>query len=586
LSVATGVGIQSDGKIVVGGDFRRYIDGQWYYAFGVARYNADGSPDDGSPLDTSTGDHFGTNGITLNSVSDGESIYGVSISGLAFEPDGRIVVAGTVGSYRNNDFLVARYNIDGSLDTTLAGTGVLATDFSGSSEDFGSALVIEPDGKIIVGGTTRQSQWPATNDFALARYNLDGSPDLTFGASGNGLVTTDFVSGLYSGGDFGEALLIQPDGKIILAGASGANRAMARYNGDGTLDTDFGANGTLATPINGVYSRNTTAVALGPDGRIVLATVSRADSMLDVGSFVVVRYLPSSVGVYDNGESVGKVFIAIGDSAADRIHFTPDDLGGGIKLVMNQVPYGPFQADRLYAIGGEGDDWIEVAGGITADAWLYGDSGNDRLKGGAGRLVATGGEGDDWIEAAGGITTDAWLFGGPGNDRLKGGAGNDVLVGGYGEDLLVGGDGRDLLIGGNGADRLVGNAQDDILIAGRTNFDEQVLALSDIMAEWTSDRDYDQRTANLLGIGTGDRANGNFFLQLDIYIYDADWPDASYWVYGTVHEDNDSDILTGSSGRDWFFANWLLDNGDALQKDKLTDLSASEFALDLDWIVS
>ena len=85
-----------------------------------------------------------------------------------------------------------------------------------------------------------------------------------------------------------------------------------------------------------------------------------------------------------------------------------------------------------------------------------------------GRLVAHGGDGDDDIQVAGGIALPAWLYGEGGNDRLKGGAGHDVLLGGDGDDMLVGGGGRDLLIGGTGADRIVGNQDDDILIAGTT----------------------------------------------------------------------------------------------------------------------
>src|SRR5205085_2018272 len=85
-----------------------------------------------------------------------------------------------------------------------------------------------------------------------------------------------------------------------------------------------------------------------------------------------------------------------------------------------------------------------------------------------GRLVAHGLAGDDDLQVAGGIARPAWLYGDGGNDRLKGGNGNNVLLGGDGDDLLVGGSGRDLLIGGRGADRIVGNENDDILIAGYT----------------------------------------------------------------------------------------------------------------------
>ena len=88
-----------------------------------------------------------------------------------------------------------------------------------------------------------------------------------------------------------------------------------------------------------------------------------------------------------------------------------------------------------------------------------------------GAIIAYGQDGNDTIHVAGDISLTAWLYGDTGDDRLKGGAGNDVLLGGMGADLLIGSQGRDLLIGGTGADRLVGNADDDILIAGTTSYD-------------------------------------------------------------------------------------------------------------------
>src|SRR5262249_46645463 len=129
-----------------------------------------------------------------------------------------------------------------------------------------------------------------------------------------------------------------------------------------------------------------------------------------------------------------------------------------------------------------------------------------------GRIVADAQDGNDDVQVAGSIDRPAWLYGGGGDDRLHGGGGPSVLLGGDGDDTLLGGQGRDLLIGGNGADRLVGNGGDDILIGGRTAFDGNEAALCAVLAEWTSGRDYQARVANLRGLGSGPRANGNFFL--------------------------------------------------------------------------
>jgi len=170
------------------------------------------------------------------------------------------------------------------------------------------------------------------------------------------------------------------------------------------------------------------------------------------------------------------------------------------------------------------------------------------------RLIAHAQDGDDNIQVAGSIDIPAWLYGDAGDDRLNGGKGHNVLLGGDGDDHLLGGQGRDLMIGGDGEDRIIGNSGDDILIGGRTAFDFDESALAAAMAEWTSARDYNTRVANLRGLGAGPRANGNIFLI-------AGGPNP------TVLDDAVKDILTGSSGLDWFFGQPL---------DVLTDQHGNE----------
>jgi Ca2+-binding RTX toxin-like protein len=174
------------------------------------------------------------------------------------------------------------------------------------------------------------------------------------------------------------------------------------------------------------------------------------------------------------------------------------------------------------------------------------------------RVIVWAGAGNDDVRAAGNIGLSVWLFGEAGNDRLKGGAGDDVLVGGAGDDLLIGGSGRDLLIGGLGSDQLTGNADDDILIAGTTDYDARVNALSAIMAEWTRGAaDYAQRINHL---EQGGGLNGAFLLNDT-----------------TVHDDGSVDRLTGSAGRDWFFA-----NVDAGVRDLVTGAQRNELVEDID----
>ena len=171
--------------------------------------------------------------------------------------------------------------------------------------------------------------------------------------------------------------------------------------------------------------------------------------------------------------------------------------------------------------------------------------------------------GDDRVELDNSIDIPSILDGGLGDDRLTSGGGDSVMIGEEGNDRLEGGSGRDILIGSRGADRIEGNAGDDILIAGYTSFDRQYAALVAILSEWTSSRTYARRVENL----------------------------SMSWLKGsgpgvTVFDDNEVDRLTGSSGKDWFFANLVLDPnaGDtAAKKDKIEDLGTGEFWQDIDF---
>jgi Ca2+-binding RTX toxin-like protein len=184
---------------------------------------------------------------------------------------------------------------------------------------------------------------------------------------------------------------------------------------------------------------------------------------------------------------------------------------------------------------GNGNDKITVDSAITIEVIVHGGAGNDTI------------------------------IAGSGNDKLHGGDGNDILVGQDGDDLLIGGPGRDILIGGDGKDGIHGKADEDILIAGIVNFGTALeAALADIQAEWLSNRNFLERTANIEGWGcnpTTYRLNST-----------------------TVLDDDDKDMLHGDQGMDWFFANFELTGGDDGTRDKVVDLSLFEalFAVDLD----
>src|SRR5882724_2239092 len=190
---------------------------------------------------------FGTDGKVLTDFDHSTDIA----NAVAVQADGKLVVVGT--TYQNNDFsdedfAVARYNPDGTLDRTFGIGGKVQTDFPGLAA-VASSVVVQPDGKIMAAGTVFVNFNPgdsSNTDFALARYNSDGSPDATFGNGGQ--VSTDFL-GLE---DDAFSVLIQPDGKIVAVGSANDpatfyDFAAVRYLSNGTIDTTFGVAGKVHT---------------------------------------------------------------------------------------------------------------------------------------------------------------------------------------------------------------------------------------------------------------------------------------------------------------------------------------------------
>jgi uncharacterized delta-60 repeat protein len=243
---ALAVAIQSDGKIVVAGNTA--IGGLFY--FGVVRYNSNGALDGG----------FGTGG-KLHHFPFGYA------QDIAVQSDGKIISAGRVTTSGDEEFALGRYNPDGSLDTSFNGTGEVTTDFNGLPDECES-IAIQADGKIVAVGRARMS---GPDDFGIARYNSDGSLDSSFGSAGK--VATDF----FGAGDGGYSVAIDANGKIIVAGYAEnfgpLDTAVVRYNSDGSIDTDFGNSGKA---IFDYASSNDWAngIALQADGQIVVAGIS------------------------------------------------------------------------------------------------------------------------------------------------------------------------------------------------------------------------------------------------------------------------------------------------------------------------
>ncbi len=204
---------------------------------------------------------------------------------VAIQPDGKIVAAGYSFNGAKNDFAVVRYNPDGTLDTTFDGDGI-ATAGVGGFDDEAFAVALQPDGKIIVGGETSNG---ANFDIALVRFNSNGSLDPTF--DGDGIVKT----AVGPANDLIRSIAVQPNGKILVAGnaSNGTNSdlVVVRYESNGSLDTGFdgnsgSGNGIVTTPV-GTGNEIGYSVAVQPDGRIVVAGYYAAVSSTDPA---IVRY--------------------------------------------------------------------------------------------------------------------------------------------------------------------------------------------------------------------------------------------------------------------------------------------------------
>jgi uncharacterized delta-60 repeat protein len=245
-SVALGVAIQADGKIVAAGSAGS--------KFGLARYNTDGT------LDAT----FGASGEVTTSLGQNGSFA----LGVAIQADGKIVAAGSAGSKLG----LARYNADGSLDTTFSGDGKVITSLS-KNGSLAAEIAIQADGKIVAAGS-------AGSKFGLARYTTNGTLDTTF--SGDGKVTTS----VGPNGSSALGVAIQADGKIVAAGSSGSRFGLARYTTNGTLDTTFSGDGKLATRFKDGSLAN--AVAIESDGRIVAA--GESSLLILNGTFALARY--------------------------------------------------------------------------------------------------------------------------------------------------------------------------------------------------------------------------------------------------------------------------------------------------------
>lgn len=365
VQTAAGVGfgngssvvIQSDGKIVVAG--QKFNGSNWDFA--LVRYNSNGTLDD----------TFGSGGQVTTPNSSGDLGFSVAI-----QTNGKIVLAGYTAN--NSNFTLIRYNIDGSLDNTFGSGGIVITSIV-SWSNYEISVSIQTDGKILVAGSSLQNCPTSCNsDFTLFRFDSTGTLDNTFG--NGGIVYTDFGNQFYDATDRGFSVTVQSDGKILEAGWTdsaipSSDFALVRYNNDGTLDTTFGTGGKVTTNFGSATGAVICSLAIQTDGRILGAGYSGFGG---VGHFALARY--NSDGSLDNSFGLGgKTTTVFGSNAgneSDKGYSVAIQTDG--KIVMSGMSYNintgyDFTLVR-YNDDGSLDNTFGFGGIVTTD---FGDSASD-----------------------------------------------------------------------------------------------------------------------------------------------------------------------------------------------------------------
>jgi uncharacterized delta-60 repeat protein len=388
--------IDSSGRIVTAGMPSVHLSGN---GFAITRYNSDGS------LDTT----FGNGGVVITNLSVDR---GVSVTAMAMDSLGRIVVVGSYYRFpessrnsfiSNSECLVARYNSNGSLDTTFGNGGIVITDISGGY-DVVHAVVIDSLGRIVIAGSAGPLTGPGLphSSMALARYDSNGLLDATF--ANGGIVTTDTATVDTGGrGSSIGGVAIDGAGRIVAVGSSNGAFMLARYNSHGSLDNTFGGDTGIVTIANIGGSggwEGAATVAIDSLGRIVAGGEAaphvgrtdfalarcNSDGSLDT-SFgnggTVTRHISAPNSGWDDSKAAGLVIdsldgiVAVGVCPGDCGPFSfelarynsdgsPDNTFGNRGLVITN-PGGAFSNDSSQVIAIDSLGRIVVAGSAEDD---------------------------------------------------------------------------------------------------------------------------------------------------------------------------------------------------------------------------
>ncbi|CAE78065.1 delta-60 repeat domain-containing protein [Bdellovibrio bacteriovorus] len=325
--VCRGMDVMSDGSIMMSGNSANN--------FVAAKLTAAGA------LDAS----YGASGLVSVDVTGNTKYDYMADSHLL--SDDKLLIAGYTFT-DNEEYSVARLNPDGSLDTTLNGTGTGYYDIEGDPYDAIACITLQPDGKVLLGGASQSNDWGKT---AVARLNLDGTLDSSFGSNGSTLaypLPNEYAS-------FGNVHVLA-NGKILASGDVDGNFLLARYNTDGTLDTTFASGaGFVLTSLTAGTTESVSSMLVQPDGKIVL--IGSEDN-----NIALARYNPdgSLDGSFGTG---GTLLLDLGD--VDRAH-DGRYLSDG-KLLITGTTQNMFMLLRLNSNGTLDTTWGSGTGYLTTN---------------------------------------------------------------------------------------------------------------------------------------------------------------------------------------------------------------------------
>jgi uncharacterized delta-60 repeat protein len=353
-SLANDVILQNDGKIIVVGsdDNGPFVVDD--HDFAIIRLNSDGY------LDTSF-DGDGKKTISFGATDESASAVAIDYSGT----DPKIVMAGTIAAADNTyeRFAMVRLNMNGSGDSSFDGDGKLVSPFPGRAFARGEGLLIQPDGRMVVSGSARDTYGSDNSaQFAMARYHSNGVLDGSFGTAGNGFVETGF-----GGADAGGEIIRSSDGGLIVGGTVNYRFAAAGYDANGNLNPNFGAGGRLMTNFGSGSVFFPVALVAGPGKRFMLTGGPdfATARLLDAGANLV-----SVATLQPNGYETGssKAYLTVGRTEAlpyvTRVYF---NVSGTARY-----PGGLLAASRDYSMIGMdtpiltvGTPFVDIPAGQT-----------------------------------------------------------------------------------------------------------------------------------------------------------------------------------------------------------------------------